>query len=230
MRRALAGRRGARRREDGGFTLLELMICVGILGLIMGAIGASFWMAMNTQRATQTRLDVSHDAQMVSAVFTQDIAGATTVKTTGSPNCGTLGSGAGAYTLVIDLVGGSFEPAAIPTAPPTASPAPVLWPSAAAITYVTRPVTVSGVNLLELHRWVCPNGTSTSVVRDEVVARQLNTTNGVVAICRAANNYAATVSCNAASVASVTLTLTSRSINPPVRTVTTAVTAYRRAT
>jgi prepilin-type N-terminal cleavage/methylation domain-containing protein len=60
--------------NDAGFTLVELLLAVVLLGVVMTAIGnAMIGFTRNTD-ATIHRLGESHDAQIAAAYFTQDVA------------------------------------------------------------------------------------------------------------------------------------------------------------
>ena len=68
------GRRGASvRRDDDGFTLLELVIVVAILPIIVGAVGAGLIAIFSIQGSISSRLSDSGDAQVVSANFVEDV-------------------------------------------------------------------------------------------------------------------------------------------------------------
>lgn len=62
-------------RNDDGFTLVELLVSIIILGTIMGAIAGALIMVLGTS-TTQTRLAESHDEQLAAAHFAGDLASA----------------------------------------------------------------------------------------------------------------------------------------------------------
>jgi len=61
------------RRGDGGFTLVELMLTIAILGVITIPLSNVVIGALHHQRATADRLALSHDAQISAAYFAQDV-------------------------------------------------------------------------------------------------------------------------------------------------------------
>jgi prepilin-type N-terminal cleavage/methylation domain-containing protein len=63
-----------RRRGDHGFTLVEMLITVSILGMITLAIGSALVSFTKNTDATIERLGESHDAQITAAYFGQDVS------------------------------------------------------------------------------------------------------------------------------------------------------------
>lgn len=78
-------------RDDHGFTLIEMLMAIAILGIIVGALGTALIVALKNLDATQTRMAESHDAQMASAYVVTDVQSATGITTT-QPKCGTTTS------------------------------------------------------------------------------------------------------------------------------------------
>ena len=66
-------------KSEEGFTLVELMISVVILGIIVGAMSAAIIVGLKTSDGTTNRLAESHDAQDVAAFFVTDVQSAVTV-------------------------------------------------------------------------------------------------------------------------------------------------------
>ena len=63
------------RRSDAGFTLIEMLIVIAILGVIMLPLGdVVIGIARNTKN-TSDRVTLSHDAQLAATYFAQDVAG-----------------------------------------------------------------------------------------------------------------------------------------------------------
>jgi prepilin-type N-terminal cleavage/methylation domain-containing protein len=61
---------------EDGFTLLELLLVIAILGIIVVPLGASILIGFRTTDATANRLESSHDAQMASIYFPADLQSA----------------------------------------------------------------------------------------------------------------------------------------------------------
>jgi prepilin-type N-terminal cleavage/methylation domain-containing protein len=74
--------------DEGGFTLIELLITIVIMGIIIAAIGASATSILHNTNATNQRLSESHDAQITSAYFSNDVQSADVTAT--SLDCGSI--------------------------------------------------------------------------------------------------------------------------------------------
>jgi prepilin-type N-terminal cleavage/methylation domain-containing protein len=61
-------------RRDAGFTLVELLIAVVILGLITLPLGNAVIGVLHNYNDTSDRLALSHDAQISAAFFARDVA------------------------------------------------------------------------------------------------------------------------------------------------------------
>lgn len=83
--------RRARQRlaSQGGFTLPELLVVIVVAGLIIGVMATGFLTSAKTASEASTRLDESHDAQMVAAYFNADVANAQffSLTSTGTSSC-----------------------------------------------------------------------------------------------------------------------------------------------
>jgi prepilin-type N-terminal cleavage/methylation domain-containing protein len=59
---------------DAGFTLIELVVTIVIMGIIFVPLADFFIQYLDTYNQTQQRLSDSHDLQIVAAYFSQDVA------------------------------------------------------------------------------------------------------------------------------------------------------------
>lgn len=73
------------RRNEAGFTLVELLIAISIIGMIMGAISVAFIVSLRVTDETQSRLEESHAADLTSAYFVSDFQSAETLEATCGP-------------------------------------------------------------------------------------------------------------------------------------------------
>ena len=99
-------------RHDDGFTLIELVLSIGILGLIMSSIVGSLFVMLQTKKSTLMQLDVSHDAQNASSYLNNDAQGGTTLTLGSAAGCGSTA------TALMTFTGNDY----IPTASPNPSP------------------------------------------------------------------------------------------------------------
>jgi prepilin-type N-terminal cleavage/methylation domain-containing protein len=63
----------SRRRDDAGVTLVELLVAIVMLGIIAVPLGNALISFFRNTDATTDRLAESHDAQIASAYFGQDV-------------------------------------------------------------------------------------------------------------------------------------------------------------
>jgi len=68
------------RFREAGFTLVELLISISILGIIMAALGAAIFLGLKNTDITNYRMLESHDEQVLSVYFQEDAASATGVR------------------------------------------------------------------------------------------------------------------------------------------------------
>jgi prepilin-type N-terminal cleavage/methylation domain-containing protein len=154
-------------RADGGFTLVELVVSISILGVVMTGITAVMLTALTTNRETAVRLTETRDLQFVNAYLADDMQGATSVVHGVTARCGT-------GTAALELRGRSFDDSSPPTAQVTV------------VSYVLTTATVDGVPTGSLHRYVCAADASPAPsypltpASDVVVARSLVTTDPAV--------------------------------------------------
>lgn len=107
-----------RRRHDDGYTLIELLVCIVVLGIIMAPLTEFVMVYLKNTKTTQNRLADSHDLQIATAYFSQDV-GDIGVRSTGSapqylftqsvwtptsgfPSGGYCGSASGTPTLLLE--------------------------------------------------------------------------------------------------------------------------------
>ena len=69
----------ARRDRERGFTLVELLVAIAILGIIMVAIGAMIATAFRTTATVSDRLTASRGPKMVSRYWLPDVESAETI-------------------------------------------------------------------------------------------------------------------------------------------------------
>jgi prepilin-type N-terminal cleavage/methylation domain-containing protein len=59
--------------EDNGFTLVELLITIFVLGVIVAPLSAILIFHLRNSDATVARMNESHDAQLAASYFAQDV-------------------------------------------------------------------------------------------------------------------------------------------------------------
>jgi prepilin-type N-terminal cleavage/methylation domain-containing protein len=109
--RQLTSRR--RRRDEDGFTLVELVVTVAILGIIVSALAGVVLAYLRTTVDSQARMTESHDVQFVSAYWQRDVASIGVRSTTYDHS-----DGVHSYPLLqsVDVVPGCSLPAGDPVA------------------------------------------------------------------------------------------------------------------
>jgi prepilin-type N-terminal cleavage/methylation domain-containing protein len=79
------------RGDEGGFTLLEVVIVLVVMTIIVGGITAAFITSFRDSTGVQARLSNSTNAQLTSAFFVRDVESASTVSTSATPLCAPAG-------------------------------------------------------------------------------------------------------------------------------------------
>lgn len=177
--------------RDQGFTLIELVLSIGILGVVFGAMALVMVSALRAEQETEERLTLTRDEQFLAAYLAGDVAGTTEVVSGQASRCG-------GGNAVLELRGASFSSAVPPADTLTLA------------SYVLTATTVDGVATGTLARRTCevPAGTTAfpaAPTRAVVVARSLATTAPAV-VCRTGSAVAA---CSA-DTTDVSVTLTRR--------------------
>jgi prepilin-type N-terminal cleavage/methylation domain-containing protein len=104
-------------RDEGGFTLIELIVVTSVIPLIVGALAFGLVSMFSLQSGVSSRLTESGDAQVVSAYFVKDVESAaylTTNQNSTSTQCGSgtqllglewsFNQTTGAYSTVVSYV------------------------------------------------------------------------------------------------------------------------------
>ena len=84
--------------DEAGFTLVELLVAIAILGIIIPAIGGALISIIHNTNATSQRLAESHDAQITAAYFANDVQSVAAVTGTDTP-------GSASYDTACDRAG-----------------------------------------------------------------------------------------------------------------------------
>jgi prepilin-type N-terminal cleavage/methylation domain-containing protein len=185
------------RRGADGFTLVELLVAIAILGIITVPLSSVVIAYLRNTDATTARLIESHDAQIAAAYWAQDVASIGTRSTTnpfalnqsvetgvaynaGLYPCGAAGTPSAIVRLAWDQFSGPAAPAVI-----------------VRVAYVVQ-TTVAGQT--ELHRLRCEG--SPVVVSDVILAHDLDPSTPPALGC------SATCTASPAVPKSITLTLT----------------------
>lgn len=73
-------------RREAGFTLVELLIAIVIIGVITVPLANALMGSLRNTGETQNRLELSHDAQMTAAYFAKDVSSIGVRDYTGAPD------------------------------------------------------------------------------------------------------------------------------------------------
>lgn len=101
--------------SEDGFSLIELVISIAVLGLVGGAISGSFLVMLGTKTRTESALAVSRDRQFVATYLTDDVTDAAALGTGGHVVCGSTLSTVLLFTST-DFDAGSTSPVAVQVA------------------------------------------------------------------------------------------------------------------
>jgi prepilin-type N-terminal cleavage/methylation domain-containing protein len=80
------------KNDDSGVTLVELLVCIGIMGIIFAALTTGFIAASKSISQSSARMANTHDSQIAQSFFASDMQNANIVSTNdlGCPGSGTL--------------------------------------------------------------------------------------------------------------------------------------------
>ena len=216
-----------RRADDAGFTLVELLLSIVILGIIAAPLANTVLTYFKTTDVTMARMSESHDAQIAAAYFAQDVQAVgvrdysdttsaffpllQSVETAVGATAGTYPCGpSGTPDAVVRLAWDDFGSGASPV--------------------VTRTRVAYVVEGDELHRVRCDG--PTGVISDVVIAHDLVASTPPVVSC--ATQAGAATSCTGSGTgvpASVSLALRIHDPKSPAgSTYTVTVTGQRRQT
>lgn len=164
-----------------GFTLIELVVAVSILGIVMAAACAAMLAAVKTNEEAGQRLDASNDLQYAATWFAEDIASANTV----TPHAAAVCGAAAAALLNLTSTDVDTTTAGVPATPP---PSPE--PTTRTVSYVLVTQSTSDGPRQVLERRAC--GTSGTPKVDRI-AKRLSTTVAPVIDVAAAPRYSLTL-------------------------------------
>ena len=88
------------KRSSDGFTLIEVLLAVTILGLVMAPLSGAMFLLLRTNGATSDRVSAAHDELMLAAYWSGDVQSTTTISMTDATSCPAGSSGS---TLVARL-------------------------------------------------------------------------------------------------------------------------------
>jgi prepilin-type N-terminal cleavage/methylation domain-containing protein len=164
-----------------GFTLIELVVAVSILGIVMAAACAAMLAAVKTNEEAGQRLDASNDLQYAATWFAEDIASANTVTPHAAAVCGA------ATTALLNLTSIDVDTT---TAGVPATPPPSPEPTTRAISYVLVDQSTPDGMRRVLERRAC--GTSGTPKVDRI-AKRLSTAVAPVVDVAGAPRYSLTL-------------------------------------
>jgi prepilin-type N-terminal cleavage/methylation domain-containing protein len=71
--------RGRTERGDDGFTLVEMLVCIVVLGIIFTVLTGALMIGLRSTSNVSVKFDESNAAQLTALYFTRDVQGAQTV-------------------------------------------------------------------------------------------------------------------------------------------------------
>jgi prepilin-type N-terminal cleavage/methylation domain-containing protein len=152
-----------RRRDSGGFTLVEMVMAVAILGIMSTSIGVVAVVMFRTMNQTQNRLDETRGPRFASVYWIPDVASAETVNpaSTDAPaRCGPTGE-------LVTLRWDDYK---------------------TGVTTVSYATSTAADGKLRLVRRFCQAG-STTPTRTTVIAPSIAATDGAVITCGNGTTY-----------------------------------------
>lgn len=147
--------RRAHRTDDSGFTLIELVVSVTIMGAIIGALVAAMFSLLTTRKQTITTLNASHGAQEASSFFGNDAFGASAFTTGGGTGCSSPVLPA-TSTVIVSFSGTDVAPT--PSPRPTPTPASPVTVHTTSTSYVWDNPGPANSDLQVLRRIACVDG------------------------------------------------------------------------
>jgi type II secretory pathway pseudopilin PulG len=75
-------------RDEGGLTLIEVLVTVSLMGFVMAALSSALFVGLRTTHDTQTSLDQSNAEQLITTYVAKDIQAASAIRTSGISACG----------------------------------------------------------------------------------------------------------------------------------------------
>jgi prepilin-type N-terminal cleavage/methylation domain-containing protein len=98
-----------RSANEEGFTLIELIIAIAILGIVIPSLGGAVIALLHNSNATNQRLVQSHDAQIAAAFFANDVESADVSPTATSPLSSTDGRCDNGATPILRLAWTEYD-------------------------------------------------------------------------------------------------------------------------
>lgn len=153
----------SRHPGDRGFTLVEMLISISILGIVLAAISGVTFVSVRAAASADTRLTESNDLLRAATYFAGDVQSAQSVSVGTTPRCGTDAAS------VVELVGQDFTDDS------------TFRTTTTVVSYVVRTVPSPTGTTRELHRLACSAVTATPTyplvpVTDVAMVRQLSST------------------------------------------------------